>query len=113
MRKICSWGKSSNQILTFSVSFFYLTIIDSANKGATAQHLYDELKKKFDSAGIPTENVSLFASDGCNTIFSGDNSVDQRMKESYNPQDLHFLNVYVTLYIYVPVKYVFKIVLKA
>lgn len=65
------------------VQVFLSNDFESANKGATAQHLYDELKNTFDSAGIPEENVSGFASDGCNTMFGSHNSVAQRMRETY------------------------------
>ncbi|XP_008187418.1 uncharacterized protein LOC103310549 [Acyrthosiphon pisum] len=54
---------------------------DSANQGATAQKIFDELIKAFNESKIPLNNIIGFASDGCNSMMGQWNSVSSRFNE--------------------------------
>ncbi|KAE8745949.1 hypothetical protein FOCC_FOCC007310 [Frankliniella occidentalis] len=56
---------------------------DEANEGATARRLFDLLMKSFTDEGVPLVNLIGFASDGCNTMFGSNNSVAQRLQETF------------------------------
>lgn len=57
---------------------------NSANEGATAVRIYDEVINSLRKEGIPLENVTGFASDGCNTMMSQWNSVSSRFTEDFS-----------------------------
>ncbi|CAH1736168.1 unnamed protein product [Aphis gossypii] len=56
---------------------------NSANEGATAIRIYDEVLNSLRKEGVPLENVTGFASDGCNTMMGQWNSVSSRFKEDF------------------------------
>lgn len=56
---------------------------NSANEGATAVRIYDEVLSSLRKEGIPLENVIGFAYDGCNTMMGQWNSVSSRFKEDF------------------------------
>lgn len=56
---------------------------NSANEGATAVRIYDEVLNSLRKEGIPLENLIGFASDGCNTMMGQQNSVSSRFKEDF------------------------------
>lgn len=54
---------------------------DTDAKVATAEHLFSTLSNSLESHDIPFENIIGFASDGCNTMMGGYNSVATRFLE--------------------------------
>lgn len=56
---------------------------DSANEGATAKKIYNEVLNSLKKDGIPLENVIDFASDGCNAMMGPWNSVSSRFKKDF------------------------------
>lgn len=56
---------------------------DEANKGMTAETIYNKLINAIASVNIPLENVIGFGSDGCNTMFGEHNSVVSRLKLNF------------------------------
>lgn len=49
-------------------------------KEATAERLYNEIKKSFKEHDIPDANIVGFGSDGCNTMMGSHNSVASRIR---------------------------------
>ncbi|XP_025411758.1 uncharacterized protein LOC112684435 [Sipha flava] len=84
-------GKNhSEEIANILKSTYFSVIIDestdvcdskSANEGATAEKIFDELLKAFNESEIPLDNIIGFASDGCNSMMGAWNSVSSRFKE--------------------------------
>jgi hypothetical protein len=56
---------------------------DEANKGATAETIYNKVVNALKSENIPLENLVGFGSDGCNTMFGSQNSVVSRLKAHF------------------------------
>lgn len=65
------------------VQVFASKDFSAAEERATAGRLYDALINTFDDSDIPKKNVIGFASDGCNTMFGGNNSVAQRLNDNF------------------------------
>lgn len=53
---------------------------EEANQGMTAANIYSKLVTCIQSRNIPLENLIGFGSDGCNTMFGGQNSVVSRLQ---------------------------------
>lgn len=54
---------------------------DLLTEGATAERLFEILSKSFEDRKVPFKNIIGFASDGCNAMMGGKNSVASRFKE--------------------------------
>lgn len=76
-------GNAIKTKLLSLVEVFNKNDFDSANEGATAQHLYDCVMKVIKDANISEENLIGFASDGCNTMMGVNNSFSSRLKQNF------------------------------
>jgi hypothetical protein len=56
---------------------------DEANKGATAETIYNKVVNALKSENIPLDNLVGFGSDGCNTMFGAQNSIVSRLKADF------------------------------
>lgn len=75
-------GMITSRFLGLS-TIFDLEDTEKAHEGATAENLFNSIKKSLDKHKIPPENIIGFCSDGCNTMMGCKNSVQTRLAKEY------------------------------
>ncbi|CAH1382024.1 unnamed protein product [Tenebrio molitor] len=74
-------GKISS--IFFSLIQCFKNNPDEANKGATAETIYNKVVNALKSENTPLDNLVGFGSDGCNTMFGAQNSGVSRLKADF------------------------------